>query len=415
MSMHPIIAALRKHKASAALMAAQIALSLAIVCNATFIISQRVERIGRPTGITESDLFLVSQQWVGAPSVDTPGGVDKLDTMLQEDVTALTRLPAVASVADISTLPLLGSTRTGGLALKPDQQEGTVDTVYYFGDEMMLSTLGLRLLSGRGFEKSDIGHQGYRDSRPPSIVIMTKALEDRLFPGGAAVGKVVYLEGSSKPITVVGVVERLQTSASDNWTKGYDWNATLIPARLNTNFSRYAVRAKPGRLEEAMKAVPAALYATNPLRVLDDRSVRRFADIRAEAYRSDVGMAILMSVVCSILLAVTAACIVGLSSLWVEQRYKHIGVRRALGARKVDILRCFLLENLLIAGGGAVGGALLAEGLNLWLMSHYEMDRMPLPYVLIGIVTVLVLCQFAVLVPARRASDIPPVVAARMV
>lgn len=414
MSMHPIIAALRKHKASAALMAAQIALSLAIVCNATFIISQRVERISRPTGINESDLFLVTQQWVGAPSMDTPDGVDKLDTLLQEDLTALTRLADVASVADISTLPLLGSTRTWGLTLKPDQQQG-IDTVYYFGDDKMLSTLGLRLLSGRGFDKSDIRHQGDRDSRPPSIVIVTKALADRLFPGGGAVGKIVYLEGSSKPITVVGVVERLQTSASDNWTKGYDWNATLIPARLNTNFSRYAVRAKHGRLAAAMKAVPAALYAANPMRVLDDRSVRGFADIRAEAYRSDVGMAILMSIVCSILLVVTAACIVGLSSLWVGQRYKQIGVRRALGARKGDILRYFLAENLLITGGGAVNGGLLAVGLNLWLMSHYEMDRMPLRYVLIGIVTVLVLNQLAVFMPARRASDIPPVVAARMV
>jgi len=71
-----------------------------------------------------------------------------------------------------------------------------------------------------------------------------------------------------------------------------------------------------------------------------------------------LGIAVLMSVICVILLSVTGAGIVGLSSLWVGQRTRQIGVRRAIGARKIDILRYFQIENLLIAGGGAVVGSL---------------------------------------------------------
>lgn len=164
-----------------------------------------------------------------------------------------------------------------------------------------------------------------------------------------------------------------------------------------------------------MREAAPALYKVNPMRVLDDDSVRSFADIRAHAYRADVGMAILMGVICLILLAVTAAGIVGLTSFWVGQRHKQIGVRRALGARKVDILHYFQTENLLIAGGGAVVGVVLALGLNLLLMRYFAMAHLPIAYVLAGVAAVLALGQGAVFVPARRASNVPPVVATRSV
>ena len=416
MNLHPMIAALRKHKAGVVLIALQIALTLAIVCNAIFIIGQRVQRVNRPTGLDENNLMLVSQQWVGAPSGDQPGDVDKLDSLQQADLAALRGMPDVVSVAPINSLPLLNSSWNGSAALKPgtDLRSGNARTTFYFGDDRMLATLGLKLVAGRAFTAADVQHRGFRDQSEPSIVIVTRALADKLFPQGA-VGKVMYLDGSSTPTTIVGVVERLQVPGTGSWTNGFVWNATLEPIRLDANFSRYAIRTKPGRLQAAMKAVTPTLYGVNPLRVLDDDSVKSFADIRAEAYRADVGMAVLMGVVCLILIGVTAAGIVGLTSFWVGQRHRQIGVRRALGARKVDILHYFQAENLLIAGVGAVIGVLLAIGLNLWLMRHYEMDRLPVLYVLAGVAAVLVLGQAAVFAPARRASNVPPVVATRSV
>jgi putative ABC transport system permease protein len=246
-------------------------------------------------------------------------------------------------------------------------------------------------------------------------VIVTKAIADKSFPKGDAVGKVIYLNGSGKPVTIIGVIERLQVPATGSWVNDFAWNSMLIPARLNANFSRYAIRAKPGRLDAAMRAMTPTLYKVNPLRVLDDDSVRSFTYIRQQAYEGDRGMAILMGIVCLILICVTAAGIVGLTSFWVGQRQRQIGVRRALGARKIDILHYFQLENLLIAGVGVVIGVLLAVGLNMWLMSHYEMTRIPLLYVLTGVLAMLALGQAAVFVPARRASNVPPVTATRAV
>ncbi|HXE78119.1 MAG TPA: ABC transporter permease [Rhodanobacter sp.] len=416
MKLHPILAALRKHKAGVVLIAMQIALTLAIVCNAVFIIGSRIERVNRPTGLDESNLFLVTQQWVGAPSPDTPDGVEKLDAMQREDLAALRNLPSVANVAPTNSVPLLNSTWAGSVSLKPaailGDKSGT-RTVYYFTDEHAFSTLGLKMAAGRAFTAADVQHQGARDNPSRPIVIVTKALADKLFPKGDAVGKVIYSDGSSSPSTIVGVVERLQVPGTGSWVNGFAWNSTLVPTRLDANFSRYAVRAKPGQLEAAMRAVTPTLYKVNPLRVLDDDSVKSFADIRAKAYRADVGMAVLMGVICLILIAVTAAGIVGLTSFWVGQRHRQIGVRRALGARKIDILRYFQIENLLIAGGGAVLGVLLAIGLNLWLITRYEMAHLPVLYVLVGVLAVLLLGQAAVFVPARRASNVSPVSATR--
>jgi len=89
-------------------------------------------------------------------------------------------------------------------------------------------------------------------------------------------------------------------------------------------------------------------------------------------------------------------------------------VRRALGATKHDILSYFLTENLLIGAAGVVIGALLAIGLNQWMMSEFEMQRLSLLYVLAGMAVLLLLGQGAVLAPAMRASRVSPVEATRL-
>lgn len=420
MTIHPMIAALRRHKAGVVLIALQIALTLAIVCNAIFIIGQRIHRIQRPSGLDERNLFVISQSWVGAPTGDDAASIDKLDAMQQSDVATLRNLPDVESVIAINTLPLVNSTWSNGIGLKPDQQTETTHAADYFGDQNMISTLGLRLIAGRNFTAADVNHMGVRGRNIPPVVIVTKALADKLFPHGDALGKAIYMDKDT-PSTIIGVIARMQVPSVATWANNWFWNSVLIPTRLDASYSRYAVRAKPGRLRAAMEEAPKALYAANPMRVIDtgssyaDSSVHTFAAIRAHAYRTDRGMAILMGVICLILLCVTCAGIVGLTSFWVGQRHKQIGVRRALGATRAHIMRYFQIENLVIAGAGVLLGVVLAIGLNLWLMSHYEMMHIPMWYVLAGVLILLALGQAAVFFPARRASNVAPVEATRSV
>jgi len=112
---------------------------------------------------------------------------------------------------------------------------------------------------------------------------------------------------------------------------------------------------------------------------------------------------------------VTALGIVGLASFWVAQRRKQIGIRRALGATRADILRYFQIENFLIVTFGIVLGIVLAVGINLSLMKLFEVPRLPYWYLPIGALVLWLLGQLAVLAPALRAAAVPPVVATRSV
>jgi ABC-type antimicrobial peptide transport system, permease component len=415
MTVHPILAALRRHKAGVVLIVLQIALTLAIVCNAVFIIGQRIERLHRPTGIVESDLIRISQAWVGAPSGDDAASIEKLDAMQRTDLDTLSSLPDVQEVAASESLPLSGIIWSSDIALSAKGKGLTVQAAYYYGDEHLRSTLGLHLIAGRDFSAGDILHHTIRSTDPSPVIIVAKPVADKLFPQGDALGKTVYLDGK-KPSTIVGIVEQLQTPTTASWGNPFAYNSVLLPVRLDGTSASYAVRARPGREQAVMREARKALLAVNPMRIMPDSwGIQSFSEIRAKAYRADRGMALLMGAICLILLGVTAAGIVGLTSFWVGQRHRQIGVRRALGARRIDILHYFQIENLLIAGMGVILGVLLALGLNLWLMTHYEMARMPMSCVLAGVLAMLALGQAAVFVPARRASNVPPVVATRSV
>jgi len=121
----------------------------------------------------------------------------------------------------------------------------------------------------------------------------------------------------------------------------------------------------------------------------------------------------LLAGVCVALLVVTAFGIVGLASFWVQQRTKMIGTRRALGATRGQILRYFQTENLLLTSAGIALGMLGAFAINQWLMTQYELPRLPGIYLPLGALALWALGQVAVLAPARRAAALPPAHAMR--
>jgi putative ABC transport system permease protein len=296
-----------------------------------------------------------------------------------------------------------------------------IDTLVsmYDADEHTVSTLGLRLIAGRNFKSDEIGTGSLLDIVQPPVIIVTKALADKHFPQGDALGKQIYFSNATKPSTIVGIVDRLQSAAANGSTDNMVWNSALIPQRLVAPSRYYVIRTKPGRQAVAQKSVLAALYLQDPERVIPDgdsginAGVRTFEQIRSDAYRSDRRLSILMGAMSIILLAVTGAGVAGLSSFWVGQRRRQIGVRRALGATRQNILAYFLMENALICCSGIVVGVLLAYGFNQWMISQFELSRLPWLYVLTGAATLSLLSLAAAFAPAFRASQVAPVEAIR--
>jgi len=387
----------------------QIALTLAIVCNALFIIQQRVAHLSEPTGIDEPNIFVIQNEWIGQTSSA------QADAKLRSDLDVLRRVPGVKDVTTSNSYPLRGGGWDDGVRLSAEQIEDSSDATIYFADEHFLDTLDLKLVGGRNFRADEIQPMSMRDRLAPPVIMVTRALAEKLFPGGSALGKTVYLVGG--PATIVGVVDLLQAQSVARWASNFAYRSVIVPRRMAiAEGAFYIVRTQPGQLEPAMIAARKALFADNPRRVWDDKEgILSFAEVRSMAYESDRGMAVLMGVISLVLLAITAAGIVGLTSFWVGQRRRQIGVRRALGATRGDILSYFMTENLLISVGGAVAGAVLAIAMNLWLVTRFEMHRLSLFYVLAGVLMLLLLGQGAVLAPAIRASKVSPVEATRSV
>jgi putative ABC transport system permease protein len=124
---------------------------------------------------------------------------------------------------------------------------------------------------------------------------------------------------------------------------------------------------------------------------------------------------VILGVVTLLVLAVSAIGIFGLAVFNVTTRTKQIGTRRAIGARRLHILRYFLVENWLITTSGVVIGCVLALTTGVVISRMTQAPRLPLYYLIGGVLFVWILGLLSVLVPARRAADISPAVATRTV
>ena len=408
MEIRPILSTLARHKTAAALIALEIALACAIVCNALFLIGTRVEQMTEVSGIAEAELVRVQ--------ITSIGRSEDADAQTRTDLAALRAIPGVKAATVVNQVPFVSSSWNSGIQLTPEQKRPTLNASTYMTEEQFVETLGLDIIAGRDFEPgeyvdfSDLTKPGAADEIPAAII--TRKLGEALFPGVNPVGKVFY-SWSEKPTRIVGVVEHLVRPSMQGGQIAREYSV-LYPLRAHFNLGgNYLLRTEPGRRAEVLKAAVAALRAGDPNRIILEKSTRTMTELRHDFYQQQRSMAWLLGGVIVALLIVTALGIVGLASFWVQQRTRQIGVRRALGATQGQILRYFQIENFLLATAGIVLGMLLAFAINQLLMREYELPRLPWYYLPVGAAVLWMLGQLSVLWPARRAAAVPPAVATR--
>jgi len=410
MDIRPILSTLSRHKITAWLVIIEIALTCAIICNAVFLISQRLDRMSMSSGIAEHELVAIQV----ANIHDRPD----IKARTQEDLTALRQIPGVAQVSLASQLPFGGASSNTDIKLDPTQKLATLSATMYSG-ENLLETLGTELVAGRSLQADDFRDvdEVYKaaaggdpnDKALPHVLVITQAMAERLWPGKSALGRKIYFK--DVPLTVVGVIAHLVRP--NNLSLGVEYSLVLPMRQFTGEGNTFLIRTAPQDRDRVLKAALAALQALDPKRVVLDK--RTWDEVREEFFQNDRAMAGLLASVCVALLVVTALGIVGLASFWVSQRRRMIGVRRALGATRSNILHYFQTENFLLTTIGIALGMVLAYGINLFLMLHYELPRLPGIYFPVGALLLWLIGQAAVLGPALRAAAVPPVVATRSV
>ncbi|WP_045758470.1 ABC transporter permease [Xanthomonas albilineans] len=408
--LRPYLAPLRRHPLMPLLVIAQTTVACAILLNVLFLLWQKLAPMLVADGIPRGELVIVDQV------INQAGNWNAAQILTATD--ALRKIPGVKAVSPMIGLPMSSSLTVTVLLKGP---AGSEIPSLYSGDTA-LDALGLELSAGRRFSPNEMYNIDLLTSavlnKGNTPVILTEALARRLFGAHPALGGILTSRDpqDTDHFVVVGLVRHLLRYQLDELDDGKAEFSMLTPGKItNTPILNYAVRVAPEQRDAVIAQIAPQLkralgadlmHGTEP-KVSDYESQR---NARLKPRRAAVWLFGSVSVLVT---AITLIGIASLSGFWIQQRTRQIGIRRALGATRTQILHQFQLENLLIIGTGLVLGIPMAYAANLWLMQHYELTRLPAICLPIGVGVLLIMGQLAVFGPARRAAAMPPAIATR--
>jgi putative ABC transport system permease protein len=410
--MRHIIMPLLRHYLMPSLVVVQVALACAITCNVMFLVRQRVAPIIAPDGVGEPGHLVVAWHIAAKGSPWPPSRLLKVES-------ALAHIPGVSATSIAGSVPMETLVQMNGDFYADD---GTKANAAMYVGNGLTAALGLRLIAGRDFaadernrQYSDVGI----DASGPALI--TQALASQLFSDGNALGKIISVgKGShSGRRTVVGIVDHLmRNEITDNSKIDIDYSVVIPGIPGAWALPVFLVRGHAGvDSEHLTKAVGGVIERElgNELVPGIEPDVQTYRDLRDQALARSRASVWLLTSISAVVLLVALAGIFGLTTYWIQQRTRQIGVRRALGARRRDIFQWLQLENAMLVGTGVLIGMSLAYAINFWLMSRFEVQQLPALYLPLGAMVMLALGQIAILVPANRASHIAPSAAIRTV
>lgn len=402
MELGPIWRAILRNKSSYALIALQIAVTMAIMVNAIAIIQERSSNMARESGIDEDNIVTFS-------SISFATDID-MRTMIDEDLAMLRAMPGVREAIATNSFPLRGGGSSRGLATEPGPDADGIGVAVYFSDEHAVDAYGTNIIDGRNFAQDEIAWNDSESSTWPATGVITEAIAKELFPDeqGSYVGKTVYINDND-PVKIIGILDKLQ-APWDGWDRVE--NSMLVPVRLDDENVKYVVRTESGQLNNLIPKIEESM-AKNKDRIIED--VRTMAEVRERSYLGDAAMIKMLSFIVILLTAITGLGIVGLASFSVSRRTRQIGVRRALGATRPEIMRYFMIENFIISSVGIIAGGVFAIALNVFMVQAFALTPLAWYVVPIAMIILWLVGQAAVAGPARRASAISPAIATRSI
>ena len=318
------------------------------------------------------------------------------------DLLALSNSAEVAAASLVDELPFPDSMQFVTVARTLGPGGGRAAVAWPLrATEGVVGALGLQVTRGRGFAAGERG-----------VALVTNTLAEQLVPGGGGnvIGRRISAEGLTD-LSIVGVLRDFP-GAPGHGARSAIGAGGGGPGGVAAGSSCYVVRARRGQGSSGGGEAAARIA-----QVLAPGEVAvRVPDFSAgRTYRISRGAAIVMTWMIAIVVGVALAGALAVTSFSVSERTRQIGVRRALGATRGDILVYFVGENALLTTFGIAVGLAITLPLNVFMTKH---NMMPLAtWWQVG----LAMCLFwaaslvSALGPARRASRIPPTAAIRTI
>jgi putative ABC transport system permease protein len=255
------------------------------------------------------------------------------------------------------------------------------------------------------------------DERRAPVVVIGNDLNEQFFHNTNPIGKTVVVEG--RPFEVVGVAKAKGSvfgNSKDNFV--------MMPAE--TYFKNYGSRSGIGFagmaadhsvLQQAQDEVRVLLRAYRHLRPQDEDTFGMVSsDSLVNVWEQLTGAIAATAVgVVSVFMIVGGVVIMNIMLAVVTERTHEIGIRKSVGARRVDILSQFLVESAMLSGMGGVIGVILA-----WFVAILVKVLTPVPMhipisaVVVGVTLSATVGLFFGIYPARRAAALDPIEALRV-
>ncbi len=387
----------------AGLIVAELSLSLVLLAGAGLFIQSLRHLLRVDPGF---DVEHVVAAQFGVPSIRY-ATADARAGLLDRLAESLRGVPGVAGVSFSSGLPpradiTFGSRLEAEGAVAPAR---TGDIVLPFAevDTAFFSTLGVRLLRGRGFDEADVSADASRS------VVVGRAFADLLWPGEDPIGRRYRISADGAWRTVVGVVANVKLMGPDD--RSYPYAVFYPRPRLGraTRTVALAVRTAgdPGASISAMRRAIREVDSEIPISEMASGTERFATSMDRTRF-----VLTLLTVFASIALALAVAGTYGVVSYAVAQRTREIGIRIALGASEPSIQRAVLAQGSALALTGVAAGLLIFAGASRFIAPQLFGIAPRDPGVLwVASLFVILTTLAGVLVPARRASRVSPVIA----
>jgi putative ABC transport system permease protein len=386
------------------LVASEVALALVVLCGAGLLIESMARVLRVSPGFNARNVLTME---MSLPQINIYYGPPVNARFCQDLDERVGEIPGVLGVSSISHLPLGGGDAGRGFFVegKPDPgAEHQAGASYSVACPGYFRAMGIPLLEGREFTHGDtVG-------APPVIVInqtMARKYWDKQDPVGRRIK--IGLVNSQEPwLTVVGVAGDVRHDGLDSQINpGFVRPYTQAAWPFMTVVVRTA--SAPGAFIDPVKKAIAAFVPDQPV-----SSVETMEEVVRDSVGSRRFPMLLLSVFAALALVLAAVGISGVVSYAAAQRTREIGIRVALGASKVDVLRLVVTQSMLWAAGGTALGIVGSLGVMRLLGSLLYEVRPADPLVLAAVSALLMgVALLACYIPARRAAQVDPMTALR--
>lgn len=404
MNIKALLKSLLLRKFTTGLLILQLAITLGLLINSAILALDTNEKLAQKTGLDAENILIVSLQ----PTSGNYRDLDYFRSIVSEDLQALHKLPGVESVSLVNQLPINRRGMLGNVYDLDDPEsvrkdKYLQDVKIFLTNEELGKTLALALVEGRFLTKDDQRDFG---SEGNGNIVITESLKKALYGEGSALGQ------ETNNGRVVGVVKDIMLDPTIPVDKQYGVFGNRVMEYVFTG-RNYLLKVTAGHIDKVRNQVSDTILAVQPER--DIYRVITMAEHLQRFYRHDKGLAQLFLMLCGLMIFVTAISSYAYSQFHISRQKKYIGIRRALGARKKDILLYVLTENWLVYSIGCVLGLAMALAFNILLSQYISLSKPDMMLFLLASAVIFVAGTLATLLPAIKTSNIPPVIATRTV